>query len=298
MLEFLNEILEKQYGNKLKDEIINGYSEERISSFRVNMLKSSVHEIEEILSKENINYEKVKWNIEAFVIEKDDEIKIKEHEIYANGKIYFQSLSSMLPPIILNPQQGKDILDMTAAPGGKTTQIASITDNKANITACERNKERLERLKYNLQKQGVTSCFTMQMDARDLDDFLSFDQILLDAPCSGSGTLNFGDKNIEKRISVELIEKCKKVQEKLLKKALKLLKPGCEMVYSTCSILECENEQIVNKCLKGFNAEIVPIDFEGIEDLPILSCEIEGTLLVKPTKYYEGFFVAKIRKNP
>ena len=90
----------------------------------------------------------------------------------------------MLPPIILNPKEGYDILDMAAAPGGKTTQLAVLTQNKAHITACEMNTIRLERLKYNIEKQGATSVYTMQTDSRRIDDFFSFDQILLDAPCS------------------------------------------------------------------------------------------------------------------
>lgn len=83
----------------------------------------------------------------------------------------------------------------------------------------------------------------------------------------------------------------------LLKKALNILKPGHEMVYSTCSILSCENEEILEKVLKGQKAEIVPIEFEGKEELPILPTKIEGTLCVRPTELYEGFFIAKIQKS-
>ena len=91
--------------------------------------------------------------------------------------------------------------------GGKTTQIAAITNNNANITACEMNKIRLEKLKYNIQKQGVSSVFVMQKDARKIDDFFSFDNILLDAPCSGSGTINISDENLNKYFTIELIKK-------------------------------------------------------------------------------------------
>ena len=159
------------------------------------------------------------------------------------------------------------------------------------------NKARCERLKYNVEKQGAKSVYTMLADARRLDDFFSFDQILLDAPCSGSGTLNVENPNLEKTFTKELIEKSVKVQTALLKKAINLLKPGKEMVYSTCSILSYENEDIVKNCLKGGKAEVVPITFDGIEKLPLLPTKLEGTLLIKPTKYYEGFFVAKIRRN-
>lgn len=218
-------------------------------------------------------------------------------DIYQDGKIYMQSLSSMLPPIILEPKEKTDILDMAAAPGGKTTQIAALTNNKAHITACEKNKIRAERLKYNVDKQGATCVFIMPKDSRFIDDFFSFDQILLDAPCSGSGTLDFNDSNIKKYFTKQLIERSTKTQKTLLKKAIRLLKPGHEMVYSTCSILSCENENVVESILKDGKAEIIPISFEGIESLPVLPTKISGTLCVCPTELYEGFFVAKIRKK-
>ena len=203
----------------------------------------------------------------------------------------------MLPPIVLGPKEGKDILDMAAAPGGKTTQMAALTNNKAHITACEMNKVRSERLKYNIEKQGATSVYCMVKDARNIDDFFSFDQILLDAPCSGSGTLNIDDDNIDKYFTKKLIEKSVKAQTSLINKAVNILKPGCEMVYSTCSILSCENEEIVNNVLKKGKVDIEPIENDFIKDLPLLPTKIKGTLCVCPTDLYEGFFVAKLRKK-
>ena len=296
-MKFLEEKLEKQYGKKITKEIIEGYQEKRKTTLRINTIKSNIEEIKNELEKEKIEYETVKWSKEALIIKNADEKTIQEMEIYKNGKIYLQSLSSMLPPIILEPQEGTDILDMAAAPGGKTTQIAAITNNKAHITACEKNKIRAERLKYNVDKQGATCVFIMPKDSRFIDDFFSFDQILLDAPCSGSGTLDYNDANIEKYFSEQLIERSSKTQKTLLSKAIKLLKPGHEMVYSTCSILDCENEDVEASVIKNGNIEIVPIKFNGMEELPILPTKVPGTLCVKPTDLYEGFFVAKIRKK-
>ena len=296
-MKFLEEKLEKQYGTKITKEIIEGYQTKRKTTLRINTIKSNIEEIKKELEKEKIEYETIKWSKEALIIKNADEKKIQEMEIYKNGKIYLQSLSSMLPPIILEPKEGTDILDMAAAPGGKTTQIAALTNNKAHITACEKNKIRAERLKYNVDKQGATCVFIMPKDSRFIDDFFSFDQILLDAPCSGSGTLDYNDANVEKYFTEQLIERSSKTQKTLLSKAIKLLKPGHEMVYSTCSILDCENEDVVSSVIKNGNIEIVPINFEGMEELPILPTKISGTLCVKPTELYEGFFVAKIRKN-
>ena len=296
-MKFLEEKLEKQYGTKITKEIIEGYQTKRKTTLRINTIKSNIEEIKNELEKEKIEYETVKWSKEALIIKNADEKTIQEMEIYKNGKIYLQSLSSMLPPIILEPKEGTDILDMAAAPGGKTTQIAALTNNKAHITACEKNKIRAERLKYNVDKQGATCVFIMPKDSRFIDDFFSFDQILLDAPCSGSGTLDYNDANVEKYFTEQLIERSSKTQKTLLSKAIKLLKPGHEMVYSTCSILDCENEDVVSSVIKNGNIEIVPINFEGMEELPILPTKIFGTLCVKPTELYEGFFVAKIRKK-
>ena len=295
-MKFLEEKLEKQYGTKITKEIIEGYQTKRKTTLRINRIKSNIEEIKKELEKEKIEYETIKWSKEALIIKNADEKTIQEIEIYKNGKIYLQSLSSMLPPIILEPKEGTDILDMAAAPGGKTTQIAALTNNKAHITACEKNKIRAERLKYNVDKQGATCVFIMPKDSRFIDDFFSFDQILLDAPCSGSGTLDYNDANVEKYFTEQLIERSSKTQKTLLSKAIKLLKPGHEMVYSTCSILDCENEDVVSSVIKNGNIEIVPINFEGMEELPILPTKISGTLCVKPTELYEGFFVAKIKR--
>lgn len=296
-MKFLEEMLEKQYGAEKTKEIINGYQTKRKTTLRVNTIKGNIEVIKNKLEKSKIEYEEVPWSKEALIIKNADEKSIQEMEIYQDGKIYMQSLSSMLPPIILEPKEGIDILDMAAAPGGKTTQIAALTNNKAHITACEKNKIRAERLKYNVDKQGATCVFIMPKDSRFIDNFFSFDQILLDAPCSGSGTLDYNDVNIEKYFTEQLIERSSKTQKTLLKKAINLLKPGHEMVYSTCSILSCENEDVVESILKDEKIEIVPISFEGIESLPVLPTKISGTLCVCPTELYEGFFVAKIRKE-
>lgn len=197
----------------------------------------------------------------------------------------------MIPPIILEAKAEENILDMAAAPGGKTTEIAALSKNEAMITACEKNKIRAEKLKYNLEKQGANRVNVMLEDARKLDEFFFFDKNIIRFTSSGSGTSNIFDKNFTK----ELIERITKTQEQLLTKALKLLKPGKEMVYSTCSILRQENEDILAKVLKKSNAEIVPI--QKIDNIETLATSIQGTMCICPNKLYEGFFIAKIRRN-
>lgn len=285
--DFFEEILINQYGKNLSEKIIKGYIEKK-TTLRVNTLKISSQDIKKKLEKENIEYEEVPWNENALIINSDK--NIRDFDFYKNGEIYMQSLSSMLPPIVLEPKLGENILDMAAAPGGKTTQIAAMTNNEAYITACEKNKIRLERLKYNLNKQGAKFVNVMQEDARKLSDFLKFDKILLDAPCSGSGTENI----FEEKFTKELINRSSKTQEELLKKALKIVKSDGEIVYSTCSILNQENEKIIDKFIKERKCEIIPIEIpKEIETLPT---EILGTVCVCPSKYFEGFFITKIRK--
>lgn len=293
---FLKEMLVNQYGEDISNKICEGYFMKRNVTLRVNTLKNSVENIKNILIESNIEFDEVSWSDEALILKKVNKNNIEDLDIYKNGEIYLQSLSSMLPPIVLNPKENTDILDMAAAPGGKTTQLASLTNNKAHITACEMNSIRAERLKYNIEKQGATSVYVMVTDSRKIDNFFSFDNILLDSPCSGSGTLYFDDKNLNSNFTLKLIEKSVKAQNELIRKAIKILKPGHEMVYSTCSVLEQENENIINEILKNKNIEIVPIEFECMDKLPLLPSKIPGTLCVCPTELYEGFYIAKLRK--
>ena len=289
--QFFKDMIEEQYGEEITKQIIEGYVKQRYVTLRANKTKTTVEDIKQQLETNNMKYKEVDWYKEALIMENVREDERRKMSIYANGEIYLQSLSSMLPPIILEPKAGENILDMASAPGGKTTQIATITQNKAFITACEKNKIRAERLKYNLQKQGATCVNIMTEDARQLSDYFSFDKILLDAPCSGSGTENIFDS----RFSKELLQKSCRNQEALLKKAINILKPDGVLVYSTCSILKQENEEILNKIVKSGKVEIVPIEVPN--GIPVLPVNIEGTICVCPTELYEGFFVAKIKKR-
>ena len=289
--QFLITMLTEQYGEKITKQILDGYTKQKYVTLRANKIKTRAEDIEEQLIKNNIKFRKIGWYKDAIIIECAREDEIRKTEMYENGEIYLQSLSSMLPPIILEPEKGENILDMAAAPGGKTTQIASITENKAFITACEKNKIRAEKLKYNLQKQGVTCVNIMAEDARKLSDYFSFDKILLDAPCSGSGTANIFDY----RFSKELVQRSSKTQEELLRKAIKISKSGGEIIYSTCSILKQENEEILKKIIKSGKVEIVPIKINS--EIPTLPVGLDGTICVAPTELYEGFFVAKIYKK-
>ena len=119
---------------------------------------------------------------------------------------------------------------------------------------------------------------------------------MLDAPCSGSGTILLNNERTYKNFSENLVKKTIKSQKDLLKKAIKILKPGHELVYSTCSILKQENENIIKEIIEKGQAEVMPINEEKLKDIPKLKSNIDGALTVCPNEYYEGFFVAKLRK--
>lgn len=263
---FVINTLKKYYTDKEIDLIISGFSLKRKTTFRINYIKSNEKEIDEYLKSNNIKYNKFDKIKGAYIL--TDNINVNDLSIYNEGKIYVQSLSSMLPVLYLDVKENDNILDMCSAPGGKTTQIQSICNNKANVTAIELNKIRYNKLLFNIDLQSA-NVLTMNIDANNLDDNLKFDKILLDAPCSGSGVLDLTNNNYEKYFTQELIDKSVKRQKLLIRKALKLLKKGGTLVYSTCSILNVENEEQVKSLPKG---EIIK---------------------VLPDELYEGFFIYK-----
>lgn len=289
---FLKELLTKEYSEEQINEILKSYKENKVVSLRINTIKTTTEEIIKYLEEQNINYETFTWSDTALVITNKTENELQELDIYKEGKIYLQSLSSQLPPIFLNPKENEMILDMTAAPGGKTTEIAALSNNKAMITAIEKNKIRSERLQYNIDKQGAKKVTVLNTDARNLNEYFMFDKILLDAPCSGSGTIT--NNNFDS-FNKDLVNRSIKFQTTLINEAIKHLKVGGELIYSTCSILSCENDEIIKSILNS-NLELIPLDLTNYQDIPKLSTKLEGTLCVCPSKYYEGFYVVKIRK--
>lgn len=294
---------------------------ERPVTLRANAIKTSAGHIADALGDAGIRFARVPWYEDAFVLENARERDVWDIEIYREGLVYLQSLSSMLPPLALGPRPGSDILDMCAAPGGKTAQIAALAGNGAHLTACEMSAPRAEKLAYNLAKLGAQNVNVMRTDARRLDEFFSFDQILLDAPCTGTGTYRAGDERAEKRMTPQLLAKVVKSQRALLDRALTILKPGGTLVYSTCSVLPEENGDQVRAALKRHrDCKVVPIsarpiDIDRTEDdargihlegaadgrfaLPVLEVPdaVEGTLTLAPSRLYEGFYVAAIQKE-
>lgn len=292
----LLEKLNAQYGPALAEEIVAGFVRRPVT-LRVNTIKSTVEAVAALLDKAGIAYERVPWYEDAFILRDVREEAIQAMPEYEAGHMYLQSLSSMMPPLVVAPGKNESILDMAAAPGGKTTQMAALSGNTALITACEKNKIRAERLQFNLDRQGVKRVNVMCQDARQLNDLFKFDKVLLDAPCTGAGTILIAEGEPERRMDAAWVVKTASTQKAMLKKALTLLSAGHEMVYSTCSILREENEDVLKAVLPAMNAEIVPIEHEFLQHAPLLPTTIPGVVCVKPTELFEGFFVAKIRKR-
>ena len=289
-LDELKKLIYKYYPNDM-DEIIDGLASKRKTTLRINNNKSCLEEICSYFDNKNMNYETSPISNDSIILNETCNLSLES--IYKDGKIYLQSLSSQIPPLFLDLDNSNDILDMCAAPGGKTCQIASLTRNTKNIMACEANKVRSDKLKYNLNMQGAKAN-VMVVDARKLDSFFRFDTILLDAPCSGSGTLRLNNPKDLKNFSLDLVRNSSKTQKELLKKALEILKPGHTMVYSTCSILPLENEDVVRTVLND-NVVIEPIKID-IDKKYLLNNTLEGTITVKPSELFEGFYIAKIKK--
>ncbi len=277
---------------KEPDTLIADFNKPKYLTLRVNTLKTTQSEIINFLKINNIEFELASFSDLAVIIKNKKLADIEKLTIYKNGLIYLQSLSSQLPPIILDPKPKTDILDMCAAPGSKTTQIAALINNDANILACEKDRYRFEKLNHNLKLQQAKAN-TLNIDSKTLDNYFQFDNILLDAPCSSFGTIILNNEKSYKYLSKKLIINSSKLQYELLIKALTILKKGQTMIYSTCSILSIENEDVLIKAKQKINFEIVPIE---IPNLPLLPTKLKGVICVRPNEYYEGFFVAKLKK--
>ena len=292
----LHERLEAQYGAELAREIEAGYVRKR-TTFRVNPLKGDREAVLREIADAGIATEPIAWYDDAFLLPDGNEEQLRVLPCYDAGAIYLQSLSSMLPALVLAPKAGETVLDMAAAPGGKTTQMAALSGGKALITACEKNAIRADRLQFNLTRQGARAVNIMRQDARLLDSLFKFDKILLDAPCSGSGTLLLEDGEPQRRMTADWLAKTAKTQKVLLQKALSLLPKKHEMVYSTCSVLQMENEDIVQSAVSMGICEVVPIEHPFLTDVPLLPTKGDGVVCVRPDERFEGFFVAKLRRK-
>jgi len=272
---------------------------------RTNTLKITVEELKTKLAK-NWILTPIPWSKESFKIKpkkgKNYDIgNLKEHSL---GYFYVQESASMLPAIILDPKPGDKILDMCAAPGSKTTQMAQYMKNKGILIANDLQGSRLKALGINLQRMGVKNTIETQASGTRFRT-KQFDKILVDAPCSGTGTIRKSFKVLE-MWSPNLVKQIAKQQYSLLKAGFQALKKEGTLVYSTCTLEPEENEAVVSRLLNEFpEAKIQPIKLNIKRTKPILEFEnleirkeLENTLRINPQDNdSEGFFICKITKK-
>jgi len=300
-----------------------------LNSIRCNTLKISPENLKNKLEKKNWFVEQPwKSNPEIIIIKgkkptgKKEEILTKEGlaklepgELgraleHLMGYYYIQELSSMLPVIALNPKENETILDLCSAPGSKTTQIASETRSTGLIIANEVNFGRMKILESNLQRCGVTNVIITKKEGVSFCEKLKeknfeFNKILIDAPCSGEGTLR---NNLKTYLmwNIKNIKNLSRLQKQLFKSAFEILKVGGEIVYSTCTHAPEENEEVVDYVLEKFKNKIkilkinLPINFrEGITKWKGKKYfdEVKKCARIYPQdNNTEGFFIAKFKK--
>ena len=239
--------------------------------------------------------------------------RLRYHESVGNrlehflGLIYVQEAASMLPPLALEPQPGERVLDVAAAPGSKTTQIAQMMNNTGLIVANDNNRKRIRGLTGNIDRSGsinvVVTCQPGQVFGKFLPEY--FDRILLDAPCSAEGTIRKSHSALD-LWSESSIERLSRTQIGLLIATFRALKPGGVMVYSTCTFAPEENEQALDYFFRRTpEATSEAVTFPGLKTrLPLSSWqdvefhpEVSRAIRVLPQDNdTEGFFLCRIRK--
>ena len=283
---------------------IKGFEYDKLVTVRINLLKISIKEIEEILKNLGIAFRPVSWYPQALVLENITSQELGQTGLLDKGFLYSQALSSLLPVFILDPKPGERVLDLCAAPGSKTTQIAALMNNEGQIVAVENIRGRFYKLKSVLSLLGAEIVNVKMMDGRRYRDTEGFDKILVDAPCSSEGRFKTADKKSYAYWSLRKIKEMVHKQRGLLLSASRLIRPGGTLVYSTCTFAPEENEGVINWFLKksGGAFKVEPIALDEVVRYPavgeweerIYDPDVKNCFL--PTKEMEGFFIAKLVK--
>lgn len=281
---------------------------ERHQSVRINTIKIS--EKDALMQLKSLGWtgKPFVWASSCYTVESGLEA-IRDSDLVADGMVYIQNAASWLPVLALDPHAGESVLDICAAPGGKTSHIATLTANEAYITANDNSRPRLAKLRSNLDRLGVQNVTYTLFDAtqltRKLED-IQFDKILLDAPCSGEGMMTIGSSKDFASWSVAHIKRLQQLQKKLIVQAWQLLKPGGTLVYSTCTMAPEENEAVVDYLLrKNPDAWLQQMKFDLPNRVPPvttwndkdLNDQLKFSMRLVPSPEIEAFFVAKIHKQ-
>lgn len=304
-LERLDEIIPS---DRLRG-VLDSYTKKRPTTLRVNTLKNTKEEFLSQTSKEKLSLMPVPWYDDAFIVPSSGQKSISDFEFYKRGFCYVQSLSSMIPPLVLDPKPGEMILDIAAAPGSKTTEMAMMMGNTGTIIANDNSKIREYKLEANLKMQGVTNTQMRfgpgQILWQEYPE--KFDKALVDVPCSMEGTFSTTDLKSFEFWSTNKIKELVERQKWLLRSAISATKPGGIIVYSTCTLAPEENEGIIDWILRKEKGRVTT------EPIVVPRCPLEEpcmtwkskqfdeqvnrTKRIYPSELMEGFFVAKLRKT-
>ena len=280
----------------------------RNTTFRINKLKWTDLEVFKCLEDNNILYEKIDILKNWYKILNKTEKDLWNLDIFKNWKIYLQWISSQIPAEILELSKWDRVLDLTASPWSKTSQIAEILENTWEIIANDNNAIRIDKLNFTLNRQWVTNTKVVKYDARNLwNEFEeeSFDKILADLPCSAEWRININDEKTFWFWSEKIIKENYDLQKNILKNSVKLLKKWWILVYSTCTISPEENEWIVHFLLSNFKElEIQDININSnyIKNwIKSFNWNIYNKNIIKSKRFLpniesEWFFVAKFKK--
>jgi len=290
------------------DEFISYILKPLPYSIRVNTLKITPEKLAQRMESKGFILRKSKlhpWFFEVDCI--GEERGIGATLEHALGYYYAQEIVSGIPPIVLDPKPWELILDMAAAPGSKTTQIAQMMECKGTIVANDVSRERVKALKSNLDRLGVTNTIVTICDARRFYSDMMFDRILLDAPCSSEATIR-KDPSLPLDLSYRLPRSFSRLQKSMIERAYHLLKHGGILVYSVCTFAPEECEEVVEYALKiGFEIEEVDIPLKYVEGVTEWvdergrrrSYDPDVSKAIRIYPHFEnsgGMFVAKLRK--
>ncbi|BCU67353.1 RNA methyltransferase [Sulfolobales archaeon HS-7] len=295
----------RMFGKDETLEFLNSCSIPLSKSIRCNDLKVECGRLVEAMRKKGFVLTKVKWIPHGYIIEKKPARPSLGATIeYLMGYYYIQGLASMIPAYLLEPAETDFILDMAAAPGGKTTQIGQLMKNRGNILAIEKSKSRARALRENLRRMGIENVVVLRSDVEVVTKLgIQFSKILLDAPCTAEGLIPIKPERRKSR-SFDDILYLNKVQTRLIDIASSVLKEGGRLVYSTCSIGVEENEAVIEYAISKYNYKILNFttfpSSKGIVEYGDVkfSDEIEKCMRFYPHKQgTEGFFICVLEKE-
>ena len=277
------------------------------SSVRINRLHARpADEIAEELSALT-ELQPIAWCPDAYHIF-GDKRAITASTMFADGQVYVQNASSLIPGLALAAEPGHAILDVCSSPGGKAAHIAALTRNQAQLWVNDGIKPRLNKLRDVVDLMAMRIEDMTNIPGQYLDKMVErkFDRILLDAQCSGEGMVNLERSDSLRYWTLERIEKISRLQQRMLVAAFKCLAPGGVLVYCTCTIAPEENEAPVDHLVRHYETAVVepiPVDIPegmaGLEswDKRSFDPELRHAMRIMPSPFFEAFFICRIRKR-